>query len=225
MKESTARISIALILTFISASSVFGLDMRAGIKAGLTSPWFSGPGYQAFLDTPPPFHSVLKIGLSAGAFLTIGVSEFLAIQPEVFFSTLGGRADGDSATWNESANGFDLQALLKWSIRTHGSTIIAIFGGPDLYVKIGNEKATINGIFDMTYNDIFLNALRFGITCGLGLEFPMNAFFWTIDLRYTSSFTPRFTEASGLGQWYQNSFQILFGLGWYSVGKKVTNVK
>ena len=61
-----------------------------GIKAGITSAnlKFSGSGVSVSADS--------KIGFYGGVFAQIGVSENFAVQPEVLYSLLGSKSQGDN---------------------------------------------------------------------------------------------------------------------------------
>ncbi len=219
------------VLGLCLTAGVFGFDLEIGVKVGAALPWYSGPGYQDWLVDPfgygfPSEHSVFKLGFSGGAFLTIGLFDFLAIQPEVFFSQLGAKSRDGYITWNDKANVIDIQALLKARFPTRRRAIFNLFAGPDLQFKAGTVDWELTDLFGgMIYGfwqDANLRDPVLGLVFGLGMEFPLGSFFFTLDARYGMGLWSRFTDSSGIAPWYQNSVQLMVGAGLVLAGKQRT---
>jgi len=203
---------------------VFGFDLEIGVKAGATLPWYSGAGYATWID---PYEREIKFGFSGGAFITVGMFDFLAIQPEVFFSQLGGRAGDQYYSLNDKWNGIDIQALLKARFHTRRRAIVNLFAGPNLQIKTGTVETTLkdpygNVYFSGIWKDEVLRDPVLGLVFGLGMDFPLGSFFLTMDGRYSLALWSRFTDSSGFAPWYQNCVQLMAGAGFVLVGKQRT---
>ena len=205
-------------------AGAFGFDLGIGVKAGVTFPWYSGTGYATWIE---PYTPGLRIGFSGGAFITIGLFDFLAIQPEVFFSQLGGRAGDGFYSLVDKWNGIDISALLKARFHGRRRTVFDLFAGPDLQIKTGNLEFELKDYYGNVYaygwwNDSVLRNPVLGLVLGLGMEFPMGSYFFTVDARYGLGLWSRFTGSAGFGPWYQNSVQVMVGAGIVLVGKQRT---
>jgi hypothetical protein len=197
-------------------------DLSLGVKAGVTFPWYFGSDYDSWL-VYNTFRPNFKIGGSAGGFLTIGVASFLAIQPEVFFSGLGGSSSDGVVTWNDAANGLDLQVLLKLRTKPGKRARFNLFVGPDFFFTANPVKVSLIYYGYLVGSGFWLYPNRvpmYGVTAGLGLEFPLGWFFLTLDGRYNLGLVSRFTEDSPYRSWYQQSIQVMFGIGLVVVGKR-----
>ena len=222
------RVLILLVVFGLCLTAgAFGFDLGIGVKAGATFPWYSGSGYQDWRAFWGSFEPALKIGFTGGAFITIGLFDFLAIQPEVFFSQLGSRAGDGYYSLNDRWNGFDIQALLKARFHTRRRAIFDLFAGPNLQIKTGTADFEIKDYYGNVYlygwlNDSVLREPVLGLVFGLGMEFPMGSYFFTVDARYSLGLWSRLTDSSGFAPWYQNSVQVMFGVGLVLVGKQRT---
>jgi hypothetical protein len=205
-------------------AGAFGFDLDIGVKAGVTFPWYSGSGYATWIY---PFERIIKLGFSGGAFITIGMFDFLAIQPEVFFSQLGGRSGYGSVSLNDRWNGIDIQALLKARFHTRRRAIFDLFAGPNLQIKTGAVDFELKDYYGNVllygwWDESVLRDPVLGLVLGFGMEFPMGSYFFTMDARYSLGLWSRFTGSGGFGPWYQNSVQVMVGVGFVLVGKQRT---
>jgi hypothetical protein len=224
LKRRVRSVLLFLVFGLCLTGGVFGFDLGIGVKAGVTFPWYSGSGYTTWIY---PYERVIKIGFSGGAFITIGIFDFLAIQPEVFFSQLGGRSGYSIYSLNDKWNGIDIQALLKARFPTRRRAIFDLFAGPNLQIKTGTVDFEMKDYYGNVYvygwwNDSVLRNPVLGLVLGLGMEFPMGSYFFTVDARYGLALWSRFTGSAGFGPWYQNSVQVMVGAGFVLVGKQRT---
>ena len=204
------------------ASFAFTFDLGIGIKAGVVSPWYEGFDYDLFLDSFALYRQP-DFGLSAGGFLTLGLAKFICIQPEAFFSMLGGRGGDEWLFLKDQATVIDLHLLLK--LRFIGKRIVFYpFGGPSLFFEVGEKKFRVadkysnTTVLTGTWVEEYIRVPVFGVTGGVGLEVPRPWVTWSVDLRYNHSLQSRFTEGSVLTDWYQKSIQLMMGLTWVVVG-------
>jgi hypothetical protein len=226
LKRRVRSVLLFLVFGLCLTAGVFGFDLGIGVKAGVTFPWYSGYGYEDWLAYWA-FDRVIKLGFSGGAFITIGIFDFLAIQPEVFFSQLGGRSGYGTLSLNDKWNGIDIQALLKARFPTRRRAIFDLFAGPNLQIKTGTVDFEIKDYYGNVllygwWDDAVLRDPVLGLVFGLGMEFPMGSYFFTVDARYSLGLWSRFTGSGGFGPWYQNYVQVMVGAGFVLVGKHRT---
>jgi hypothetical protein len=224
LNKRTRPAVLLVVFGLCLTTGAFGFDLDFGVKAGICLPWYRGSGYEEWLDSIP-IDRETKLAFSGGAFLTIGITDVLAIQPEVLFSQLGGHSGDGFYVWNDKANSIDIAALLKARIRTSRRTILDLFAGPDLLVKAGRVDFEMTdpygGVWLYGYwDDEYLRDPLLGLVFGLGLEVPLGSYFITVDGRFCLGVTSRFTESADIGAWYQNSVQLMIGTGFVLVGKR-----
>jgi hypothetical protein len=141
------------------------------------------------------------------------------------YSRLGGIFGNTLYTREYLAKGLDLQCLLKWRLGSGRRLRFSLFAGPDVFFNLGDVRYLItNWLGEEGYGDPLpqevIRVPTYGLTAGLGLDFPLGWFVLTLDARYNFSLVSSFTEAAGLGNWYQESLQVMFGAGLVVVGKR-----
>jgi len=112
--------SLAAAMLILLPIAARGFDLSAGLKGGVAMPFYSGPGYTAWLSdvglTPN-----LPFRFGGGLFITVGMADLLALQAEVFHSVLGGLSgSSDYALWRDKMPALDGQLLLKLRFRLRG---------------------------------------------------------------------------------------------------------
>jgi hypothetical protein len=231
MDKRKGKISLAILalVTFFFLPQITeSFDLSVGGKAGLTFPRYIGADYNAWM-ADAAFEADFKFDWSAGVFLSIGVLPFLAIQPEILVSNLGGFSENPLFWhWKEYIQGFDIPILIKYRTRSDRPVIFNLFVGPDIFFKYRPIRQTFTDILGdpvtfppyAFWDDALIRVTTFGFCAGLGLEDPLRRFFLTFDGRYNLSLVPHFTEASPYRKWYQQSFQVMFGAGYILVGKR-----
>ncbi len=206
-----------------------GFDLSIGGKAGLTFPRYIGADYNAWM-AGRVFEADFKFDWSAGIFLTIGVLPFLAIQPEILVSNLGGFSQNPLFShWKEYIQGIDVPILIKYRTRKDRPVIFNMFVGPDIFLKYRPIRTTYTNLLGnpiaftppwVPFDDSLIRVTTFGFCAGLGLDAPLRHIFLTFDGRYNLSLVSHFTDAGPYSKWYQQSFQAMFGAGYTLVGKR-----
>jgi hypothetical protein len=199
---------VAVSLLLCSAGA-FGFDLSAGVKVGVTFPWYSGPDYEDWLSALG-ISTKVKFGVSGGAFVTIGIADALAFQPEAFFSMLGGNYGDPYFTIKDDAQGIDVHALLKARIKAGGRTKIDLFAGPSFFFKLGTS---------IWRPDSALRVPTIGVAFGVGLTYFLGKQLFSLDARYIKGLQSRFTDASGISGWYQDGIQVMIGTALIFIGK------
>jgi hypothetical protein len=218
--------SLCLVIFFFIPQVTRSFDLSVGAKAGLTFPRYIGADYNSWMANGA-FKARFMLDWSAGGFVTIGVLPFLAIQPEVLVSNLGGYSSNVFFNWKEDIQGIDVQILLKWRTRTGQRPRLNLFAGPDIFFKYSPVKIRFTNILGnpepyfglyTAWNDEWIRVPTYGLSAGLELEIPLRRFFLTFDGRYNLSLVSHFTEESVYRKWYQQSFQLMFGTGFVLIG-------
>ncbi len=209
-----------LLILVLLPHALFGFDFALGGKLGLNIGWITGDDWQAELDFWDDYGSadasMVRLGVSAGLFLTFGLVDNLAIQPEVLISTIGG-------TYSYNYSGYDINGV-------HSSTVIEIpvhlkprfrvgFGhvyvlaGPEIMIILGDirlEESVSGSSAEVDWEVEPDNSALFGISAGLGLDFPMVfGGVFSAELRYSRTFTEWFDDYES----FQNAVIIMIGYG------------
>ncbi|WP_347053146.1 porin family protein [Flavobacterium olei] len=138
-------------------------------------------------------------GFNAGVYATLPISDFVAIQPELLFTTKGAELEYSGAGLNGDAkfrlNYIELPLLVRVNI-TKNFNLHA--GGYASYLV--DSKVTGSGDIDFEQNvdRDDLNKFDAGIAAGVGVDFsPVS-----IGLRYNYGLTTVGKERTALGQTY-----------------------
>jgi hypothetical protein len=204
---------LVLLLTLPLAASAF--DVTIGIKGGVTAPFYSGSDYEAVLAGGA--QTEFRLGFSVGGFITIGIFDLLAIQPEVMYSMMGGNFGDDLSTWYDSATVIEVPVLVKLRLKS-GNLSIQPFVGPVVLIKIGEWDFEIKDDATdivLAYGSYIMDKVRMpiiGAVAGLGFLIPVGGGVFSLDARYHLGLMSRFNEDTGL-DWKQNNIQLLIGYG------------
>jgi hypothetical protein len=216
--------ALAAVLFCVQPAAARGFDLSVGIKGGLESPFYSGPGYSDFLylnDLSPP-NAAVRFG--AGLFLTLGLVDLLALQPELFYSPLGGVSGSkDYLLWTDKVPTLDAQLLIKLRFHLRGFNRFELFFGPQAVLKLGEVSLRMEDWWSYatgSWPDAYLEPFTLGAVAGIGWTFARGRNLFTIDVRYCHGLTSRMSSASGWGDWYQNDVQLLLGFGRQLAGSR-----
>jgi hypothetical protein len=224
----------------------FCLDYGIGMKLGVGFPFFSGNDYQDLLDFLTVFNGVdafgtsyrtrFKLGFSVGVFVTLGLVDFFAIQPEAII-TFGGGAFGFpeneflySVKEHLNSRYVELPVLAK--LRFGGKEGISdslrysLFAGPGIAFKIadGKDKLKIDDetVLDIDLPENFFADNYYFLVFGLGLNglSRSNKTYTTFEIRYHMGLNSVLDESNNLDDFKENNIQVLIGFGYGSKGNK-----
>jgi hypothetical protein len=221
-----------------------GFDVSASFKLGLAYPFYSGQDYQDwlafleddfltnegyFVDFRTRFNGK-GIGFNGGLSLTVGLSDFFALQPEIFLSRFGGCYGFDDpdlygeVLYVDRLRSIDvmLLAALRLGRGKNRLSLLAGLGAAlrwgEVRIKEYQEGYLIGeGIYpDTQFSRLFLNAVG-----GVGVTWHLRGgLLLSLEGRYTRSLTAIMNEtATGITDWNQNSVQLLAGIGKVLAGK------
>ena len=181
MKKLTFLLGLLLAcLVQVQAQKISG-----GIKAGVNGTTWGGDAVQSVqealnvnssLSIGPP-----KAGFHVGGFLSIPLSEHVLIEPGLYYSTKGLRAE---QTFNQNsflklrtqirneAHYLDLPVVAKVTLGQG----FQIFAGPQVSYLLANKVRAEAGILGVSYEQDFdwnqgLRKVDFGLTGGVGYQF------------------------------------------------------
>jgi hypothetical protein len=152
---------------FSSESSAIGITGK-GIKIGLNIASVTGDDIEIYWKS--------KTGFCVAGFLTIGLNDVFAIQPEVFFSTKGYKSEQEEDFYVTSLTYLEIPLLAKVFIPTGTKITPNIFVGPSLGLKIGGSVASED-----------FKGTDFGLCFGGGIDFAIGTGKFLAELRYTMS--------------------------------------
>ena len=172
----------------------------------------------------------MKIGFSGGAFITIGLLDFFALQPEIIITMAGGAYGYDETTYFYSLTRYDNLNIIEIPILgvgrfNAGNTDINLFAGPNLCFRLGEVGIEVISGGQTTTTEWVENQFAhafFSLIFGAGFTFYLHGgIFVSIDGRYNMGLTTVMNEdETGLDSWKQNNIQLMLGLGTILKGKK-----
>ncbi|MBN9293231.1 MAG: PorT family protein [Flavobacteriia bacterium] len=141
-----------------------------GLKAGINVNMIYDEEAQDFTADP-------LVGFAGGAFVTLPLGKFLALQPEVMFSQKGVKASGSvlgtSYTWKRMVNYLDIPLL--FAIRP--AEFINIYVGPQFGFRLSQKDSFTwgdNGVINQ--EDFDTDIRRFMLGIHTGLDFNIHHF-------------------------------------------------
>lgn len=146
-----------------------------GIKTGLNRARLLGPEIEDYIVDPKPITR-----LNIGVFANYHINEYFIIQPEISFTSKGGKrylSSREDQTWY--FNYIEIPILLKQSFKINERTRTGIFLGPYLaFALSGKYKSEIidqnNGAITTIEGDIpELKPFDFGFILGGGVDFSL----------------------------------------------------
>ena len=182
-------ITLAFVLMFTISSFAYETYEKGikgyGMKAGLNMANFSGDDAD-----PDEGDKKSRTGFSAGGFLTYGITEMFAVQPELLYTMKGAKYEWDGGSATTKFDYLEIPVLVKVSIPTEGNIGPHFFIGPSLGILLGaKNKVEIDGedpeglAGDHDVKDE-TKSTEFGLVFGAGVDIGMPHSAITIDGRF-----------------------------------------
>ncbi|MDX9801942.1 MAG: porin family protein [Spirochaetia bacterium] len=167
--------------------------ISAGVKAGTNIGWFSGKEWDDALTNTDGVNRA-RMGISAAAFLEAGLTDWVALQPEIGYTSRRGGAeyydiDGNKVKETIKANVIDFTLFVKPRLPVGDGFLYGLIG-PQFSLILGDIESEINVDGD-SYSSEFIsdNSLLFGIGLGGGYTHPLGAGRILFDFIYSHAFT------------------------------------
>jgi len=195
MKITRIRVCLAVVLILISSVSAMAIEISGvGIKAGLNFARFSGPDVEAEWKN--------RMALVGGAFFTLKLNNFLAIQPEILYSQKGPKWDapleGQAFVGTVKLDYLEIPLLVKILIPVGANSAIRpnLFAGPYFGFKMSAKlKYTWGATSEERTIDV-IKSTDSGYVFGGGFDFVVGNGKITLDVRYGMSFSTIATDST-----------------------------
>lgn len=151
-------LSMLVLIPLSVSAQLFGSDKNSEVN---TSPSFgikAGGNLSNVYDTQgEEFQADSKLGVAAGVFVTLPLTKYIGLQPEILFSQKGyqgsGSVLGNDYSFARTTNFIDVPLLL--SIRT--GEFLSILVGPQYSYLLSQNYTFKSGIVDITQDEHFDN--------------------------------------------------------------------
>lgn len=172
--------AILLLAAFVPQPLTAAVDIDLGVKGGISMAkykWSDATAASCNLSQPV-----------FGVFAAFNFSKTLAIQPEVYWLTLGGKETDDEGIFETRLvlNYIHVPVLAKIRLIKEGKYRPIVFAGPAVgFLMTAKSKFYMNGELEDDF-DIkpFLKSTNFSAVFGAGLEVAMNKLMLILDVRY-----------------------------------------
>jgi hypothetical protein len=217
---------VVLALLMVSVIG-FSLDLSAGVKAGFNVSSYAGSDYRNYLEDWPADNAI-HLGFQFGGFATIGLLDFLAIEPEVLVAFLGDTFKEDMKPYGYGgyARYYDKLTYLEPAVLAKirfGS--FNVFAGPMLMVRLGSGKTGTKADDDdlddliadeVDYEDDVFKKMVFAVTGGGGSMVPVGPGDLLVEVRGQYSLQNMLNE----DEYRFHNYSIMMMLGYsYSFRK------
>ena len=189
---------IMILIILLFPALCFSINFSAGIKIGPTLNHFHGDDWDDMVNSTSEPNDRFKLGFSVGAFLTIDILEFISIQPEFYFSIMGGALDyTENSLSGELKYSFmvlEIPVLAKGNFTTERLRA-SLFAGPNFIITVGQAKMDLeiggSKVYDWyEFPESILRKFIMGIVVGGSLDTKISEnTFIIIDVRYVLTFT------------------------------------
>lgn len=161
----------------------YPLSAHVGLKGGINVSTLSQKGADVISIS---WESV--IGFTAGAFYTIDINEYLAFQPELYYSKKGGELGGSIldilASKFLAIHYLELPLLLKLKFPTQDSINPSLFAGPYVSLKLSDKgKIKVLGV-KLEEEWVKIKDSDFGLVFGGEIDFKVKNAIVILDIRY-----------------------------------------
>jgi len=166
--------------------------ISAGLKAGTNIGWFSGEDWTDGISSVNGVNRG-RMGITAAAFIEAGIADWIALQPEIGYSSKKGGAEynfeGETAKETIKVDVVDLTLFLKPRFSVGKGLFYGLIG-PQLSFILGDITAevTVDGESDSLDSTPDKNLLV-GIGLGSGYSHPLGSGRILFDFIYSHSFT------------------------------------
>lgn len=182
MKKGVMVLAAAvLIVAFIPRPVAAAIDFNLGVKGGLSMATYNWTGEHASTNLTRPVF---------GVFFAFNLNKTFAIQPEIYYLTLGGVETIDSEEmafkYIDRYKYLHVPVLAKVRLMPDKKLTPILFAGPAMGVLLSARyKYIVDGVeeFDKDIKQ-FRKKTRLSVVFGAGLEYKMDKHMLILDIRY-----------------------------------------
>ena len=196
-------VMLALALLIVSGVAFAQVQFSAGPKAGVDLGIWGGDDFND--DADDADGKGVGIGLAAGGFLEVAISEQFAVQPEVLFLQWKGKIKGDPDDVVTTANTVTIPVLAKGTFPV-GPGGLFVLGGPAVALVVGDLTTDDGNSETDTEPD---NSVLFGASLGAGYEQVVGPGTLSAELRFNRIFNQVIDDLD----YYPQGISILLGYG------------
>jgi hypothetical protein len=134
------------------------------------------------------------VGFSGGVYLTLGLLDYLALQTEILFTTIGGHygydlLSGERLEGYHSLHVVEIPIYLKPRFRL-GVGRIYLLAGPDILWRLGNPLTVTEELEDKSFiGRTSSSDFLFGVAAALGYEISLGPGMLSFELKYLRTLT------------------------------------
>lgn len=191
-KKTDMKKTVLFLLIFSAIFRIQAQHPHMGFKLGANITNLKFKGYDA---------SDYKAGVNAGLLAHIHLSKQFALQPELFFSMQGGKAEAGNTEYKTNLNYINLPLLLQYMFGDG----FRIQAGPQIGFLVSAKQKVNNAEFDVDNN---FKAVDFAIPVGIsyvshsGLGVDARAAFGISDINDAPAGAKTFNNGFQLGLFY-----------------------
>jgi hypothetical protein len=161
----------------------YPLSAQVGLKGGVNFSTLSQKGADVV-----SFSWEMAAGFTVGAFYTVNISEYLALQPELYYSKKGGKLEGGIlgvlASKSIAIHYLEIPLLLKLKFPTQSRINPSVFVGPYVSLKL-SDKGEIKVLgLELEEELIEIKGSDYGLVFGGGVDFKVSNAMVILDIRY-----------------------------------------
>lgn len=185
------RPALALLICLLVVAGTVQAQLRLGVKGGISFSTFVGEsevhvpviGEEVRIDIDQ-----IRDGFAGGAFITLNLSRWFAIQPELLYVQKGGEASafGVTATWK--VDYFEVPILARLNIPLGGASLY-LFGGPTMAFNTSSKLEVTAPLLNVSENLDIVRGNDWIATFGAGFEVPVSTVVLSFDARYSIGLT------------------------------------
>jgi hypothetical protein len=216
---------LIIICIVFSPTSLFGMVPSLGYISSLTVPWYSGPGWDDFMESrnadEPSITDIQNnpiIGFSIGIIGEYPFNRYISFRGEMLLSASGGGyarvyQDGNIETNLISEINLDFPISVKINIFPLGRNMLYLTGGFQISTLLNQNEFAQNGpVFDKRELERGQFApLGFGGIGGIGLDVPRKDHIIFLEIRFLRELTTSFIRDEPV---YQNIISMSCGIRW-----------
>jgi hypothetical protein len=191
-KKKIFCIGILLLIFFLPNAAYGQIGIKWGVVISGFQPWqdltpFTGNDYQPFLgyevDWIQDDASYPDLGLQLGIFYTYNLSDYFALQPELYYSQRGlnfYQTELYNTTYSLNVSYLELPLLLKYNLSLDWQIKPSLFLGPYLAFKLSASR-TLNIEGESNTREVpAINNFDYGLVFAINTEFSA----WSQNLMF-----------------------------------------